>query len=322
MKRLGSTLAFCILYLSVAYGQVGLPFPGPGTPHTTVAYQGPGDLGIGSFDMWGSTARAYSAAFAATQGAIADLVDTATGAATCTMNVGTNGFANTSALVCAGNTLSVTTFCTVTHPAGCSVTKLYDQTGNTRHLVNVTLATMPTLSFSSPGSGSLPVMTGPNTSTLLRSAAAYTPSPTTNLTMTGVYIRTANFTTQGVVTGFNGGSAWIGPATSANKAQVTNGTEVDSAGTTIGADSVWHVLQGVASTTAASCALNVDGTDATGLTCGVTLLGGVALQIFRQAGGTQMNGSIGEVGYLAGTPNATNRGTYNTNAHGTSGYNF
>src|SRR6185312_7207639 len=94
------------------------------------SYTGPGDAVAGVQAFW-SPARAVTAAFAATGNPIADIVDTATGTAACTIHIGSNGFADMTTAVCptGSPTVSVTTFCTVTHSGGCSITKLYEQTG-------------------------------------------------------------------------------------------------------------------------------------------------------------------------------------------------
>jgi hypothetical protein len=149
MKRLGLIAAFvALLSLGgaqaqfITLGNQGVVASGGGGSFT-----GPGDVvTAASFGYW-SCARAYNAAFAATQGAMCTVVDTATGASSCTLKVGTNGLANLTALVCVGNTVSITTFCTVTH-SGCSVTEMFDQTGGGNPQLQATLASMPTLTLS------------------------------------------------------------------------------------------------------------------------------------------------------------------------------
>ncbi|THD56752.1 MAG: hypothetical protein E8A46_02600, partial [Bradyrhizobium sp.] len=106
-------------------------------------YTGPGD--IITFTNWYGL-RAYNGAYATATGNIADIVDTATGAASCTIVAKTTGDADLSTAYCTGS-VSVTTFCTVTHAAGCSVKKLYDQVG-TNHLTQATLTSMPLLVLS------------------------------------------------------------------------------------------------------------------------------------------------------------------------------
>jgi hypothetical protein len=119
-------------------------------PATTVAgggYVGPGDLK--TFKAWWGV-RGYSAAYAApgTNPGI-DVVDTATGGFSCTVPIATTGKLDLVSNVCVGNTVNVVTFCTVTHAAGCSVTKMYDQTGGGNPITNPSgsTATIPTLTF-------------------------------------------------------------------------------------------------------------------------------------------------------------------------------
>jgi hypothetical protein len=93
------------------------------------AYTGPGNIVSGASAWWGL--RAYNTAYATALGNIANIVDTATGAATCTIKANASGDADltTAGAGGAGNNclLGATTFCTTTHAAGCSVTLLYDQ---------------------------------------------------------------------------------------------------------------------------------------------------------------------------------------------------
>ena len=149
------------------------------------SYQGPGDIVSGAAAFW-SCGRAYTAAFAATQGAICIVKDTATGLTSCTLNIGTNGFANLSANVCAGNTTSVLTFCTITN-VSCSISQMYDQTGNGVTLTQNTLANMPTLSFNV--SNSLPCPSnltgGGSFSEVLNGGSAGFPTTTYAITVVG-----------------------------------------------------------------------------------------------------------------------------------------
>jgi hypothetical protein len=111
-------------------------------------YTGPGDV-VGNWNAWWGL-RAFNGAYAASLGNIADIVDTATGAASCTIKSNSSGNADLTSLSCVGGTVSVTTFCTVTHAAGCSVKKLYDQSGASAcsgacDVSQATLANMPLL---------------------------------------------------------------------------------------------------------------------------------------------------------------------------------
>ena len=116
------------------------------------AYTGPGDI-VASATIWLGL-RAYTAAYATGLGNAADIVDTATGLASCTIPLTSSGDLNLSGTICptVSPTVSVITFCTVTHAAGCSVSKLYDQTGGGLHLTQATLASMPTFVLNCVGS--------------------------------------------------------------------------------------------------------------------------------------------------------------------------
>src|SRR5580704_620738 len=85
-----------------------------GRPSGAAAYQGPIDAaGIGGAYAAYSCARAMVASYAGSPAC--KVVDTATGASNCTYNIGVSGFADVTTAVCVGNTVSLTTFCTVTH---------------------------------------------------------------------------------------------------------------------------------------------------------------------------------------------------------------
>jgi hypothetical protein len=207
---------------------------------TGAGYQGPGDITSGAIAFY-SAGRAYNAAYAAAQSPVADLVDTATGLATCTLNVGTNGFANLTAVVCptGAPTVSVTTFCTVTH-VGCSVTKLYDQTGTGNHVVQATLANMPALTFSAQNG--LPCAAGGATVRLQTAGNVVQAAP---FTRTAVVERTGSFTTRQDITA-NAAASHLNFSAAANSVSA-------AAGTTVGltaADSAFHALLAVASATA------------------------------------------------------------------------
>jgi hypothetical protein len=170
--------------------QVGVSSGGGG-------YVGPGDIVSGASFYYGL--RAYTAAYATSNGNIADIVDTATGTATCTIVAKSSGDADLTSLSCAGGTLSVTTFCTVTH-TGCSVTKLYDQTGNNAGGAGQsTLALMPTLTLGAT-SNSKPAMTFLGSSSQIMGFALLSAIPQP-YTSSSVARRTALFTTQGGIIG-------------------------------------------------------------------------------------------------------------------------
>lgn len=244
MRTFLAILWLCIWAIP-SYAQVPMTGAGLGSPTAAVAgFQGPGDITSGAVAFY-SAGRAYNAAYAAAQNPLADIVDTTTGLATCTFNVGTNGFANLSAVVCptGAPTVSVTTFCTVTHAAGCRVTKLYDQTGNGNHVVQATIANTPGLTLSAQnglpcltnlGGGSIPVL---QTAGNVIQAAPFT--------KIGVAERTNNVTTRQDIIA-NTASNRLAYTNSANSVTVNNGTNVNLTA----ADAAFHALLVIASGTA------------------------------------------------------------------------
>jgi hypothetical protein len=214
-------------------------------------YTGPGD--VTSFVVWGGL-RAYSAAYAASLGNIAEITDTATGTTFCTVVSKSNGDADLTSLSCVGGTVSVTTFCTVTHPAGCSFHILYDQTGNGHNYTNATLANMPILVFSGLGSHPILQMT---TSQNLATNVITQAQP---LSMSMIAERTSG-TSFGVILGATGSNPSVA-FHGANLATLDAGSfSTDVAQT----DNQWHSFQAVLqdSVSANTSTLKVDSTSNT-----------------------------------------------------------
>jgi hypothetical protein len=237
-----------------------------------------------------------------------DLV--ATGTTTpivCTLRGSATGFVDLTAY-CVGS-VTPATACA----GGCSVTKAYDQTGNTNHFTQTTAAQMPALLFGGSPSGTLPVMNC--------ASAGTSCNMTTTNTFTSSGFATANtFTGAGVYirTGINGGAVISTSnayqflvANTANAAAVANNTIVNSS--TAANDGSWHATQGLIAPGA--CALDVNGTDQTGMACGSVGLTAVALRIFRTGSGNQMAASIAESMFWPLTSTAANRQAVSANAH-------
>ena len=237
-------------------------------------YQGPGDL-VGGASAWGSCARAYSAAFAATSGAMMDLVDQA-GANIVTINCFPTGFVNLAVITAWASTHAVTTI---------NVTKLYDQTGTGNHFTQATLANMPTLQLNTLNG--LPTMVfQSSTGAVTLAAAAVTFNQP--FSMSCVYKRTANTANTATVLAGQGSSVAIGPGTS-GLAEITS----PGALTVSAAESIFHSVQGVFN--GASSVVVADGTSASG-NPGVSNITAVALRIGRSSGGTTLDGAIAEIG--------------------------
>lgn len=102
-------------------------------------YVGPGDIMSGAYAWWGL--RAYNAATAGTPAI--DLVDQA-GANQVTISTKTDGTLNNAA---------ITAWILANSVTAPKVKKLYDQTGNGRHLTQATLANMPDFILANPAFG-------------------------------------------------------------------------------------------------------------------------------------------------------------------------
>jgi hypothetical protein len=215
-------------------------------------YVGPLDIQSGA--TFCVSLRACSAALAAAHTSIADIVDTSTGAATCTITSDSNGDADLSSLSCIGATVSVTTFCTVTHPAGCSIAKLYDQTGNiAAGASNGTLASMPTLVLSATSTSKPAMALVVSSSQLLTITLGVAISQP--FTYSAVSKRSTSFTSQMGVVG--SGNAFIGYAASASSYIIYAGSVLSASGV----DNAFVAAQGVAN--GASSSIKVNGNSVT-----------------------------------------------------------
>jgi len=260
-------------------------------------YTGPGDVTSGFAD-WGGF-RAYTSAFAATQGPIATVVDVANAANSCILYVGTNGFADMSRLSCVGNTVSVTTFCTVTH-ASCRVTKLYNQVASGNDWDQATLANMPDFVISPTGitAGKVGMTCSSARSTLMITGSSaglsqpYTVSMVANRTTTQASIRGGLMFT-------SGGAVRLGYSSNANTFFQYAGGALNDFGTS--SNNAWYGLQGVFD--GASSLINVNGTNTATNNPGTT---GTSsnIGICSSSSGDFMDGYILEIGTKAGSVGA------------------
>jgi hypothetical protein len=272
----------------------GLMFPGPGHGVSSGggSYTGPGDIVSGASAWWGL--RAYSAAYATALGNIADIVDTATGGSLCTMKAKATGDADLTSLSCVGGTVSVTTFCTVTHAAGCSVAKLYDQTGNGFFLTNSTLSKMPTLVLGSVSglASNRPSMVFASASTqnLTSPLQLATPQP---MTLTGVANRSGT-SAGAIVASDTSNNAELRLDTAGTILIYSGGTPASQSET----DGAWHSFAGVFTTTGAASFVNVDGSSGTGASVGTNgySAGTSHARMGNNAFGSTMNGNVQEGG--------------------------
>lgn len=301
MRRIILAAIIALVSLPAAAQLLGLGIPK--TVPTVVSYTGPGDVFSTSPWAWYSCSRGFSQSYAAPgTNPACDVVDTATGATSCTFHVQTNGFVNP-------------TECNATACAtACRVTKAYDQTGSGRHVVNATLANMPDITFSSTPKGTLPAITCSSTGANRSLISASTYSQTLPMTFSGVYIRTSG-TNSGLL-GAGSTTPFFAPKNAAANTFTLNGT-VDQSAT----DNVWHSVQGLEVSTAGGSAVMVDGgTEVTGTTGSDWTTQSIRLCFAQSA---EMVGKIAEVGIWAATSTSTDRTNLTNNQKSaTFGYNF
>lgn len=289
-------------------GSMGLLGVGGGSAAAT--YQGPGDIVSGA-TAWGSCARAYNAAYANGTNSLCDLKDKTTGTvAICTLRVKTSGFVDLTGSYCVGSTTPAVA-CAAAAGGSCVISQIYDQTGNGNNWTQATLASMPSLTFAALNS--LPVITCASSQTINTTNTF----STTNFSESAVYERTSG---TGIGGAFGGnGNGYLGAGSVASNASISNGTTVNVSGAP---DNAYHGLNGTFSSTVGADALNVDGTDNTGITAGITGLSSATLR-FCRAGTQELLGNVAEGGLWPTTSfTSTQRGNLFTNQNSaTSGYN-
>lgn len=269
------------------------------------AYTGPGDIVSGAY-FWGGL-RAYNAAYATGSNPALDLVDQA-GANPLTVNILSTGRLDVA---------SINTWVTANSVSTIKVTKLYDQTGNARHVVEATLTNMPVLNLT--GFGSLPAIVFTAASShRLKSTGTYTLSQPN--TFSFVYNRTSGGSNFQEALGFqNDATIFMPSGGGANTLYLqANSGSADVTATV----ATWHAVQGIFNS--ASSAAYVDGSGTTGLNPGSS---GVTTRAIFIAGQPSLanyyGGSIAEFGIWNSAFNATQAGDMNTNQHhATNGYNF
>jgi hypothetical protein len=266
---------------------------------TIAAFSGVGDIHANGFAYY-SPARAYNAAYALAGSPAVDLVDQA-GANLVTINMLPSGLIDLASIAAWVTANSVSTI---------KVNRLYDQTGNGRHLTNGTLSQMATLVLNS--------LNGlPGLSFVTASATQYVGSNLTQaqpITFASVYKRTA-VNNAGII-GSNSAPVGLTGGSVSNTASVSGGTVLSVAST----DSTFHAAQAILN--GASSYISVDGTSATGAG-GATGYSASAISVGR-ANGSSTTSIIMEAMIWAGANslNSTQCDDINSNQHGASGYNF
>ena len=284
---------------------------------SVATFTGLGDTsdGSGALLYW-SCARAYTASYANAHSNMCEVTRQSDNA-TCTLTAASTGFADLTSSLCSGSTQTIVQFCNATT---CGVDKAFDQTGNGNHGTIGTPGTfstlMPIMAFSSPNSGSLPVMNCTGATSCAVNSANFTRAQP--YTVSGVYIRNGGATTSGMVLGASNVLVSVGPATTSGNAAVNAGTQQAASA----AETTWHSIQGVIQGSGNACAINIDGSDTASLACGTNALSASAIRTHRNNAGAQLNGYIAEAAWFNSAKNATARGNLSTNQHGSSGYNF
>lgn len=286
------------------------------------SYTGPGDTVAGASAAY-SCSRAYNAAYASAQSAMCLLVDTATGLASCTLSAGTNGFANVSSTVCVGNTVSITTFCTVTH-AGCSVKTMYDMSGANKcsaaacNVTQATLANTPTLAFN--GLNGLPYVVCAGASAQSLSSATIT-SVSQPFSISSVVERTSSFTTTGSWLGDTGGNLQSYFNNTANVIGAYVGVNANTGSGAGIPDSAAHAVQTLVNATASGWYVDggLAGSGSLNANLGTNATSG-GLVLCNDAYSDPMYGNLYEALLYPIEFNSTQYGNMNTNQH--SGYDF
>lgn len=238
----------------------------------SAAYTGPGDVQSGAWAYWGL--RAYTAAYAGGSNPAMDITDSA-GSNLTTINFTASGYVDASA---------ISTF--ITAHGTPSVKKLYDQTGNGRHLINPnpTVSAWPTISLSIVNGYPAIVLNG--SQTLITSASYILAQPFTEQWSAQ---RTANFTSFGGVLGRS--TVGSGFGNSSSHGQWNDGTNLSLAGFT---DSAWCSFTG--SNNGASTRWTVNGSTIATASPGTTGMATVQINL-GTLGGSKMTGYFLGGGY-------------------------
>lgn len=260
-------------------------------------YTGPGD--IVTFNAWWGL-RAYSAAKAAATAPSVDLFDQA-GANRITINVKTNGALDTTAISTWVAANTVTTI---------KVTKFWDQVG-TDHMVQATLAAMPTLTLTSGPGGVFPAL-------LFAAASSQTMTAGVNsggsqpISISAVVDRTGSTGSFNTVLAFGGGEMLF-DATANSLGGYAGGVLADAVHS---ADSSFHAAQVLF---AATGKVVIDGnTPVTGSIGSGIITGNY---VIGNGIGGFLDGRLCETG-IAASDLSANFNALNSNQHGANGYNF
>ena len=258
-----------------------LNFVGQATLVSTVAvasYQGPGDVVSGAVVFCGL--RSYTSSGAGAGAAIIDVMDSS-GANITTINAVSSGGLDTTAL---SNYITA-------HGAA-YVSKLYDQTGNGKHMLGFSgPSNKVQVTLGGPGSYPTMVFVRANSQSLTTGGAVLT-TQAQPFTMTAASDRTGDFTSYCPVFGDTTGAHGVGYGNNNNLWNIFFGTNQTPSGAT---DSTW--IGSVSVVNGSSTTYSLNGTT------GSTDVGsvGISSDILNIGtwGGSYMSGNIGEVGLWA-----------------------
>lgn len=264
-------------------------------------YTGPGDVVSGA-SIWAGL-RGYTAAYSTGSNPAVDLVDQAN-ANPITINILSDGTLDVASIATWVSANSVTTI---------KVPRLYDQTGGGRHLVQATLATMPTLILG-PVTGlasNRPAMVFASQN-LLSPATLSVAQP---LTLGTVAIRTSGTSDSGIIAGNNGNDADI-MFRGANVAAIFAGSFAPTLAQT---DNAWHSVHGAFN--GASSFVNIDGTSgSTGSPGAGSMSTNRGLYLGRDGFGSALTGRILEGGVWPSALSGANISSLSSNQHSYWGY--
>jgi hypothetical protein len=259
------------------------------------AYTGPGDINGAAVAWYGL--RGFNAAYCTGSQPAIDVVDAATGAIQTVINITTAGKLDTAAITALGYAVRVK--------------KLYDQSGNGRHVSQANLALMPALTLNAIGTLPGMTFTSARTDKLLSSA---TVTQAQKFTVSVVAKRTAVNSNDGIFYSSAIGFAVMFGATSGNMALYAGAGGILTPAT----ENAFHAAQGLFD--AANSVMYIDGVLGAAANPGTTGASGENLCVGTGvSGGT--SGVILEAGLWAGDKSANNA-AMNTNQHGTNGWNF
>lgn len=309
MKKI--TPAILALFLCawghLACAQMASFFPGPGTVHTAGGFAGAGDVSSGASDFL-SCARAYNAASANTSTNLCDAVAVTGGAAVCTLRASSSGKVDLTAY-CPGS-LTPSAACAAASGGSCLITKMYDGSGNSRHATQLTLASMPALTFNALGG--LPGVTFSSTQLLTITAFAVTQP----FFISSVSIRTSgtNYTCILCATGSNAPGLLYNNA--ANGILIFGG---NTGSTAVVSDNAFHAIGALFNATTSQAF--IDGTGLGTVSAGAGNFGAFNLQMGNFSG-TSLLGTISEV-VLYPSDISASAAALSANQHSAgNGYNF